>query len=78
MAMVPATGGGGCQSATAYGQSTNYSVPGSRPVGMAYMLDNTDIRNQMDHGTGVSVMGTSCFPVSDSRFFLACRYCGLP
>ena len=26
---------------------------------MAYMLDNTDIRNQMDHGAGVSVMGVS-------------------
>jgi hypothetical protein len=59
VATVPATGGGGGQSATAYGQSTNYSVSGSRPVGMAYMLDNTDIRNQMDHGAGVSVMGTS-------------------
>ena len=59
VATVPATGGGGGQSPTAYGQSTNYSVSGSRPVGMAYMLDNTDIRNQMDHGAGVSVMGTS-------------------
>ena len=59
VATVPATGGGGGQSATAYGQSTNYSVSGSRPVGMAYMLDNTDIRNAMDHGAGVSVMGTS-------------------
>ena len=59
VATVPSTGGGGGQSATAYGQSTNYSVSGSRPVGMAYMLDNTDIRNAMDHGAGVSVMGTS-------------------
>ncbi len=59
VATVPPTGGGGGQSPTAYGQSTNYSVSGSRPVGMAYMLDNTDIRNQMDHGAGVSVMGTS-------------------
>jgi len=59
VATVPATGGGGGQSPTAYGQSTNYSVSGSRPVGMAYMLDNTDIRNAMDHGAGVSVMGTS-------------------
>ena len=59
VATVPASGGGGGQSATAYGQSTNYSVSGSRPVGMAYMLDNTDIRNAMDHGAGVSVMGVS-------------------
>ncbi len=59
VATVPPSAGGGGQSATTYGQSTNYSISGSRPVGMAYMLDNTDIRNQMDHGAGVSVMGTS-------------------
>ena len=59
MATVPSSAGGGGQSATAYGQQTNYSVSGSRPVGMAYMLDNTDIRNALDHGAGVSVMGTS-------------------
>ena len=59
VATVPASGGGGGQSATVYGEETNYSVSGSRPVGMAYMLDNTDIRNAMDHGAGVSVMGTS-------------------
>ncbi|MEJ2245890.1 MAG: TonB-dependent receptor, partial [Acidobacteriota bacterium] len=60
VATVPALDqGGGGQSATAYGKSTNYSISGSRPVGTAYMLDNTDIRNQMDHGAGVSVMGTS-------------------
>ena len=59
VATVPPSAGGGGQSATTYGQSTNYSISGSRPVGMAYMLDNTDIRNAMDHGAGVSVMGTS-------------------
>ncbi len=59
VATVPASAGGGGQSATGYGTSTNYSVSGSRPVGMAYMLDNTDIRNAMDHGAGVSMMGTS-------------------
>jgi hypothetical protein len=59
VATVPPSAGGGGQSATTYGESTNYSVSGSRPVGMAYMLDNTDIRNQMDHGAGISVMGTS-------------------
>jgi hypothetical protein len=59
VATVPPSAGGGGQSATTYGQSTNYSVSGSRPVGMAYLLDNTDIRNAMDHGAGVSVMGTS-------------------
>ena len=59
VATVPPSAGGGGQSATGYGTSTNYSVSGSRPVGMAYMLDNTDIRNAMDHGAGVSMMGTS-------------------
>jgi hypothetical protein len=59
VATVPAGAGGGGQSATVYGEQTNYSVSGSRPVGMAYMLDNTDIRDWLDHGAGVSVMGTS-------------------
>ncbi len=59
VATVPSSGGGGGQSATVYGKQTNYSVSGSRPVGMAYMLDDTDIRDALDHGAGVSVMGTS-------------------
>jgi hypothetical protein len=59
VATVPPSAGGGGQSSTGYGTSTNYSVSGSRPIGMAYMLDNTDIRNAMDHGAGVSMMGTS-------------------
>ncbi|HXY78223.1 MAG TPA: TonB-dependent receptor [Candidatus Acidoferrales bacterium] len=59
VATVPATPGGGGQSDTVYGEQTNYSVSGSRPVGLAYMLDNTDIRDWLDHGAGVSVMGTS-------------------
>lgn len=59
VATVPSGAGGGGQSPTVYGEETNYSVSGSRPVGMAYMLDNTDIRNWLDHGAGVSVMGTS-------------------
>ena len=56
--VLPTVGGGG-QSVTVYGEETNYSVSGSRPVGLAYMLDNTDIRDALDHGAGVSVMGTS-------------------
>ena len=52
-----ATGGG--NSATAYGEETNYSVSGSRPVGTAYLLDDLDIRDAMDHGAGVGVLGTS-------------------
>jgi hypothetical protein len=59
VASVPPSPGGGGQSSTVYGNQTNYSVSGSRPVGMAYMMDNTDIRDWLDHGAGVSVMGTS-------------------
>jgi len=59
VATVPATPGGGGQSDTVYGEQTNYSVSGSRPVGLAYMLDDTDIRDWLDHGAGISVLGTS-------------------
>jgi hypothetical protein len=59
VATVPMTGGGGGQSATAYGSETNYSVSGSRPEGLQYLLDGTDIRDALDHGAGVSMMGTS-------------------
>ena len=56
--VAPSEGGGG-QSTTVYGNQTDYSISGSRPVGTAYMLDNTDIRGWLDHGAGVSVLGTS-------------------
>jgi Carboxypeptidase regulatory-like domain/TonB dependent receptor/TonB-dependent Receptor Plug Domain len=59
VATVPSSGGGGGQSPTVYGEQTNYSVSGSRPVGLAYLLDNTDITDALDHGAGVSVEGTS-------------------
>ena len=59
VATVPLTGGGGGQSATVYGSQTNYSVSGSRPEGLQYLLDGTDIRDALDHGAGVSMMGTS-------------------
>ena len=59
VATVPMTGGGGGQSATAYGSQTNYSVSGSRPEGLQYLLDGTDIRDALDHGAGISMMGTS-------------------
>ncbi|MBZ5500833.1 MAG: TonB-dependent receptor [Acidobacteriia bacterium] len=59
VASVPPSAGGGGQSSTVYGNQTNYSVSGSRPAGMAYMLDNQDIRDWLDHGAGVSIMGTS-------------------
>ena len=59
VATVPMTGGGGGQSATAYGSQTNYSVSGSRPEGLQYLLDGTDIRDALDHGAGVGMTGTS-------------------
>lgn len=59
VASVPPSPGGGGQSSTVYGNQTNYSVSGSRPAGMAYMLDNQDIRDWLDHGAGISIMGTS-------------------
>jgi hypothetical protein len=59
VAAVPPSPGGGGQSSTVYGNQTNYSVSGSRPVGTAYMMDNEDIRDWLDHGAGVSIMGTS-------------------
>jgi hypothetical protein len=42
-----------------YGNQDNYSVSGSRPVGQAFLLDNTDITNFWTHGTGSGVGGTS-------------------
>ncbi len=59
VATVPMTGGGGGQSATAYGSETNYSVSGSRPEGLQYLIDGTDIRDALDHGAGIAMMGTS-------------------
>ena len=59
VATVPMTGGGGGQSATAYGSQTNYSVSGSRPEGLQYLLDGTDIRGALDHGAGVTITGAS-------------------
>ena len=56
---VPTGATQGGYSVTAYGAQTNYSVSGSRPVGTAYLLDGTDIRDAMNHGMGVSVTGTS-------------------
>jgi len=42
-----------------YGNQNNYSISGSRPVGTAFLLDNTDIGNFFDHGTGSGVTGTA-------------------
>jgi hypothetical protein len=42
-----------------YGNENNYSVSGSRPVGEAFQLDNTDVSDFFNHGTGSAVAGTS-------------------
>ncbi|HEY1757885.1 MAG TPA: carboxypeptidase regulatory-like domain-containing protein [Bryobacteraceae bacterium] len=42
-----------------YGNQNNYSVSGSRPVGTAFLLDNTDIGDFFNHGTGSDVTGTA-------------------
>jgi hypothetical protein len=42
-----------------YGNQNNYSVSGSRPVGTAFLLDDTDISDFFNHGTGSGVAGTS-------------------
>jgi Carboxypeptidase regulatory-like domain/TonB-dependent Receptor Plug Domain/TonB dependent receptor len=42
-----------------YGNENNYSVSGSRPVGEAFLLDDTDISDFFNHGTGSAVAGTS-------------------
>jgi len=42
-----------------YGNQNNYSVSGSRPVGTAFLLDNTDISDFFDHGTGSDVAGSA-------------------
>jgi hypothetical protein len=44
---------------TMYGSQTNYSVSGSRPSGQAFLLDNTDIRDFWEHGSGSGATGSS-------------------
>ncbi len=56
---ISQNGGGGGVSSTFYGAENNYSVSGSRPVGQSFLLDNTDITNFWQHGTGSSVTGNS-------------------
>lgn len=42
-----------------YGMQDNYSVAGSRPTGQMFLLDNTDIRDFWEHGTGSGYAATS-------------------
>ncbi|HKV42404.1 MAG TPA: carboxypeptidase-like regulatory domain-containing protein, partial [Blastocatellia bacterium] len=56
---VPQAPPGAGFSTTFYGQQTNYSFSGSRPVGQAFLLDNTDTQGFFNHGAGSSVTGNS-------------------
>jgi hypothetical protein len=56
---VPQSPAGGGGSATFYGQGTNYSISGSRPVGQSFLLDNTELQGFFNHGAGSSVTGNS-------------------
>ena len=42
-----------------YGMQNNYSVSGSRPTGQMFLLDDTDVRDFWEHGTGSGYGGTS-------------------
>jgi hypothetical protein len=42
-----------------FGQLTNYAIAGARPDGQAFLLDNSDIQDWFNHGTGSGAMGTS-------------------
>ena len=42
-----------------YGMQDNYSVAGSRPTGQNFLLDDTDIRDFWEHGTGSGYAATS-------------------
>jgi hypothetical protein len=42
-----------------YGMQNNYSISGSRPTGQMFLLDDTDIRDFWEHGTGSGYSGTS-------------------
>jgi len=42
-----------------YGMQDNYSVAGSRPTGQMFLLDDTDVRDFWEHGTGSGYAATS-------------------
>jgi hypothetical protein len=42
-----------------YGMQNNYSSSGARPTGQMFLLDNTDIRDFWEHGTGSGYAATS-------------------
>jgi hypothetical protein len=45
--------------ASLFGQQQSYSIAGSRPEGQSFLLDNGDIQNWWNHGTGSGALGTS-------------------
>lgn len=45
--------------ASTYGTGANYSIAGSRPEGQAFLLDNTNVQNFWNHGTGSGALGTT-------------------
>ena len=60
--LVPASLGQaatGVSSNPIYGNQNSYSVSGSRPVGAAFLLDNTDVSDFFNHGTGSGVTGAA-------------------
>ncbi len=42
-----------------FGQLPNYAIAGARPDGQAFLLDNSDVQDWFNHGTGTGAMGTS-------------------
>jgi hypothetical protein len=50
---------GGASTNPVYGNQNDYSVSGSRPEGIAFLLDNTDISDFFNRATGSGVAGTS-------------------
>ena len=42
-----------------YGNQNNYSIAGSRPEGQEFLLDNTNVQDFWNHGTGSGFLGTS-------------------
>ncbi len=42
-----------------YGTAPKFSIAGSRPEGQAFMLDNTNVNNFWNYGTGSGALGSS-------------------
>ena len=42
-----------------FGANTGYAIAGARPEGQAFLLDNSDIQDWWNHGSGSGAIGTS-------------------